>query len=169
MVSSRCVLQSWWLPLLAVVLAACAKTTDDPAAVQQIRDVLMQRFDRPEARLAVEPVVVAGDDAVASWAQGERGGRALMRRTDGSWRIVLCSGDALRDAVKLAEMGVPADAASMIAERLTTAEAALPPQQAARFSTFDGVVRMNADGTHPDAGDAATGDGHDHDHQAEHH
>jgi hypothetical protein len=92
-----------------------------------------------------------------------------MKRTDGSWRIVLCSGDALRDAAKLVEMGVPADAASTIAERLETAEAALPPPRAALFSTFDGVVTMDADGAHPDAGHAAAGDAHDHDHHAEHH
>ena len=63
-----------------------------------IRHALMEMFDRPEERLTVAPISVEGDIAVAGWAQGERGGRALMRRKHHNWQIILCSGDALKEA-----------------------------------------------------------------------
>lgn len=128
--------------------AAAADTTADQAA---IRRVLMSTFDKPEARLAVDPVVVVGTHAIADWAQGERGGRALLLRRGTEWRITLCAGDALQRATVLREAGIsPADA-DALAKGLASAEARLPSAQRAKFSTFDGVVSMDANGHHPPA------------------
>ena len=81
------------------LLVSCASlpvhAADDPAAIRQ---ALMQAFDKPHARLSVEPVVVVGQHAVAGWAQGERGGRALLYRHGTAWQIAACAGDALKDA-----------------------------------------------------------------------
>jgi hypothetical protein len=148
---------------MAMMFSGCSGTADDPEAQKQIRAVLMKQFDRPESRLEVEPIVVQQDYGVASWSQRDRGGRALMKRTDGEWRIVLCSGDSLRDASKLAEMGLPAADAGKVAQRLIAAEAALAPERVARFSRFDGTVRMNQDGSHPVTDDHQ----HDHEHHAQ--
>ena len=125
---------------------AAADVTADQAS---IRRVLMTTFDKPEARLVVDPVVVVGVHAVAGWAQGERGGRALLFRRGAEWHITLCAGDGLKQAKVLREAGLsPADADSL-AKGLATAEAKLPAAQRAKFSTFDGVVRMDANGQHP--------------------
>ena len=35
-------------------------------------------FDRPDAKLTVAPVVVAGGHAVAGWTQGDMGGPQLL-------------------------------------------------------------------------------------------
>lgn len=48
-----------------------------------IRKLLMATFDKPEARLQIEPIVV----------QGERGGRALLPRHGKTWQITVCGGD----------------------------------------------------------------------------
>ena len=125
--------------------AAQAAPADDDA----VRQVLMAQFDKPEARLAVAPVAVAGNAAVASWAQGERGGRALLFRHAGQWKIALCAGDALKDAKVLQEAGVAPGPAATLARSLARAEARLTPAQRARFATFDGIVRMGHDGGHP--------------------
>ncbi len=52
--------------------------------------MLMSTFDKPERRLVVELVVIERDVAIASWTQGETGGRALLRRKNGSWSVVMC-------------------------------------------------------------------------------
>ena len=59
---------------------------------QAVTTTLMATFDRPDARLKVEPVIVDGDVAIAGWAQDGRGGRALLRRVSGHWKIILCAG-----------------------------------------------------------------------------
>jgi len=138
---------------LAVSLASVASLqAAEPAKDEvSIRHVLMATFDKPEARLVVNPVVVVGVHAVAGWAQGERGGRALLMRHGTEWRITLCAGDGLKQAKVLREAGIPQADADALAKGLATAEAKLPAAQRAKFSTFDGVVRMDANGQHPPA------------------
>jgi len=137
------------LPLLLLALAgplsAWAATPDEDA----IRAVLMAEFDKPDARLAVQPVVVAGQHAIAGWFQGSRGGRALMRRHGSAWQIVLCSGHGLKNPQALRDAGIPSGAAARLLEDLARAEAALSPARRQQVSSFDGTVRMDAHGQHP--------------------
>lgn len=140
--------------LLAGALSLCAMATSHAADASApdragVSQVLMSQFDRPDARLTVGPVVVAGDAALAGWSQGERGGRALLFRTGHGWQIALCGGDGLKDAKVLREAGVKGAAADTLARQLAAAEARLPPAHRARFSTFDGLLRMDASGAHP--------------------
>ena len=109
----------------------------------------MEMFDRPEERLTVEPVTIEGNIAVAGWAQGEMGGRALMRRHGDEWRIILCSGDALKEAGALQQFGLTAEQAETMTASVIAAEAELDPALVDKFSRFDGVVMMEADGSHP--------------------
>lgn len=126
--------------------AAAADTSADQAAIRQ---VLMTSFDKPKARLAVDPVVVVGKHAIAGWAQGGRGGRALLLQHGTEWRVTLCAGDGLKQASVLREAGISLADAQALAQNLAAAEARLPAAQRAKFSTFDGVVRMDATGQHP--------------------
>lgn len=138
--------------IAAGLLAAPALAADSPPAdAAAVRQVLMAQFDKPEARLEVDPVAVSGDAAVASWAQGERGGRALLFRHGGQWQIALCAGDGLKGTRLLREAGVSARDADAIARALATGESRLTAKQRARFAAFDGVVHMGAGGRHPPA------------------
>ncbi|MFZ2989288.1 copper uptake system-associated protein [Ideonella sp.] len=137
------------LAALFILIGLPAWAADATADQAAIREVLMRTFDKPEARLRVAPVVVEGDHSVAGWVQGERGGRALLRRHGGKWQVTLCAGDGLKDAKVLHEAGITPAAASALAKGLAAAESKLPAAQRAKFSTFDGVVRMDAGGHHP--------------------
>lgn len=140
--------------LLAAGLAcACLGATASGAATDQaaVRHALMTEFDKPDARLTVDPVIVVGSHAVASWAQGARGGRALLARRGAAWQITLCAGDGVRSVNLLREAGVPRADAEALAKGLASAEAQLPAAQRAKFASFDGVVRMDANGQHPPA------------------
>lgn len=150
-------MKNFWLSkvlaLLAIAISfgASAGPTETASDEASIRHVLMATFDKPEARLVVDPVVVVGGHAVAGWSQGERGGRALLFRHGGSWQVTLCAGDGLKEASLLREAGIAQADADALAKGLAAAEARLPAAQRARFSTFDGVVRMDANGQHPPA------------------
>lgn len=141
----------WLLIALALCLIGwppAAKAAGD-AEAQTIRHLLMTQFDRPREPLTVAPIVVAGDIAIAGWAQGEQGGRALLRRQSNVWKIALCAGDALKDAAILVQVGVSPDTATRLAASLQSAEGALAPDYVARLSRFDGIVTMNDDEAHP--------------------
>jgi hypothetical protein len=130
---------------IAILLISPAAASDADA----IRQLLLSTFDKPDARLAVDPVVIAGNYAVAGWSQGDTGGRALLRQRAGQWAIVLCSGDALKTGEALRRGGVPEAGAKLLAARLAEAEAKLPPERVALFARFDGIVMMDASGAHP--------------------
>lgn len=126
------------LSIVALAAASMPALADD-ADSETIRHLMMTQFDRPDSRLTVEPITVSEHVAVAGWAQGDRGGRALLRRIDGGWVLTLCSGDALKEAKSLQQSGLSAKDADTMAKAVTDAEAKLDPALVAKFSTFDGM------------------------------
>ncbi|WP_245322922.1 copper uptake system-associated protein [Bradyrhizobium valentinum] len=77
----------------ALLWAGAASAGPDEDAV---RHLLHTTFDKPEARVVVDPVAVADGYALAGWTQGEMGGRALLRHRQGRWALILCAGDGIR-------------------------------------------------------------------------
>jgi hypothetical protein len=139
-------------------LPAAADVVADQAAV---RAVLMQTWDQPHARLRADPVVVQGSHAIADWMQGERGGRALLARSaDGQWNVMLCAGDGLKDAALLRDAGIPDADAHALLQALATAEKRLSKADLARLASFEGLVRMDAQGNHPPAHHTGHHDAH---------
>jgi len=113
---------------------------------------MMAQFDRPESPLTVEPITVHEGIAVAGWAQDDVGGRALLRRLGGEWRLFLCSGDTLKEARLLQQFGLDAEEAERMVNAVVDAEAKLDPALLARFTTFDGIVMVNRHDHHPIGG-----------------
>lgn len=142
------------LLLLAMTLPVLVTGSAGPAAAAEaddaamIRRVIGETWDRPDGKVQTDPVVVAGDAAVASWTQGEHGGRALLRQRSGHWHVVLCSGDPLKSADTLRDAGVPPQQAASLAQSLAAAEAKLPGDRVAMFSRFQGLVPMDAPAQH---------------------
>ncbi|MBI5436069.1 MAG: copper uptake system-associated protein [Nitrosomonadales bacterium] len=137
-------------PLRLAVVLACALSASfalsDEATVtneqQHIRTLISETFDRPNLQVKSEPVIVVGNHAVADWTQGENGGRALLRREKGKWKIMLCSGDGLKDAKVIEQADVPRDVATSLAQQLAKAEHDLPPEQIKRFGLFGATKNM---------------------------
>lgn len=142
-------LRPWAAALLIAPLLASAAPADEAA----IRKLITATWDKPELRLEISPVVVSGAWAIAGWTQGERGGRALMLRSaHGDWSVLACGGDGLKEAKALAMTGMPESTARTLAAALARAEAQLPASRLAKFSTFEGLVRMDAAAHHAPAG-----------------
>jgi hypothetical protein len=116
---------------------------------EAIRHLMTSTFDKPEARLVIAPVAVLGDHAIAGWTQADTGGRALLRRRNSAWTIVLCSGDGIRSAAALGQAGVPAGEARALSSHLAEMERGQPPERLALFAKFDGTLVMDAAGGHP--------------------
>ncbi|MGJ4947742.1 copper uptake system-associated protein [Bradyrhizobium sp. HKCCYLS20291] len=128
--------------IVAAVFAATPARAG--AADDAVRDVLMQAFDKPEARLVVDPIVISGTHAIADWTQGPHGGRALLRQGNKGWVLILCAGDGIKDPKALQLAGLSATEASELTARLAAREQSLSAEQLALLSSFEGIVRMDA-------------------------
>lgn len=147
---------------LVLVLALWSVATDPAHATPSadeaaIRASMAATWDRPEQRLVIDPVVVAGRHAVAGWTQGERGGRALLQRNaHGQWEVTVCAGDGLKELTTLQQSGVDEPSARQLLKALADAEAKLPASRLAQFASFEGLLRMGASGHHGHHGPAAS-------------
>lgn len=132
------------------------QATQQPAptgdAVIDITAKLKAMFETEGHPLAVEPVVVTGDWAIAGWTQDGRGGRALLKRKAEGWGIHLCSGDSLKQAAALHQIGIPEGDAEHLAHHLAEAEKGLSAETLALFSSFEGTVMI--EGPEGEAGHA---------------
>ncbi|RWX81028.1 copper chaperone PCu(A)C [Neorhizobium lilium] len=113
---------------------------EDPA--KAIPDVLKAMFEVPEKPLAIDPVVVESDWAVAGWQQDGRGGRVLLRSSDHGWQVHALGGESLRTAPGLETGGVPAQTAGQLAAKLSDAEAALNMEAVKALGSFEGMVML---------------------------
>lgn len=140
-----------WMALVCAIPFSGAALAQDH--VQAIRSLIGKTWDKPDSKVETSPVVVSGHFAVASWTQGARGGRALLRQDKKGWSVALCSGDPVKDAGWLVEAGVPRADADRIAKDLAAAEALVPAERRAMFSLFEGVVSGGSDHRGPSGHD----------------
>ena len=132
-----------FLVVMLLPLAGCNRVTHtDGADIGAIRTLLHQTYDQPGKVLSLEPIVAQGPDAIVGWTQGSMGGRALLQKHNGQWAIVLCAGDALKDAAYLQQVGVGADAADSLTATLIKAERELPADRLALFALFGAPVKL---------------------------
>lgn len=102
-------------------------------------------FESEGKPLAVAPVVVSGGWAIAGWTQDGRGGRALLKQKADGWSIHLCSGDSLKDAGILQQIGIAEHDAQTLAVNLASAEATLDAKTLALFASFEGTVMVEGE------------------------
>lgn len=127
----------------AAATTAAAHAMPDAQAIEH---TLKKLFDKPEAPLAVAPVTIEGDYAVAGWIQAGKGGRALLKKEKGQWSIHVCGGDGLKKASALLQTGMPSSTAERLAAKVQTAEAKLSAEQLKKLALFDGIVRVEPTG-----------------------
>jgi hypothetical protein len=141
--------------LIVCLLGLCAcgdRAAKAPSAEDAIRAEMMATWDKPDSPLVVDPIVVVGHHAIASWTQPALGGRALLRRSGEGWEVVLCAGDALLEPTTLAHAGIDDADAETLRSRLSAAEAGVAADRLALIRAFRGVVSMGEgahDGQHP--------------------
>lgn len=126
----------------ALLGASCTPPTSDAADIAAIEALMRATWDRLDAPLDAGPITVADGYAVADWTQGDAGGRALLQKRDGQWRVTLCSGDALRSAEGLRALGVADAAAVRLSRDLVELEQDVDEARLAAMSRFVGTVRM---------------------------
>lgn len=102
----------------------------------QIHKIIAKAYDRPEAKVVVEPIVASGKFAVVGWSRGDIGGRALFQQNGDEWTLVTYGGDSLKDPLMLEKSGVPKENALSISRMLTYAEERESPARVKLFDSF---------------------------------
>lgn len=137
-----------YVGLLMAVLFGTAAWAGESEDRQAVEHLMKHTWERPNAPLQVEPVTVDGDYAIAGWTQDERGGRALLRRTDGAWRVLICAGDGLLEEALLLDAGLDAGHAERLLARTREAERGLSAEHLARLALFGKPVRVDGEHGH---------------------
>lgn len=128
--------------LLAALGNAHAHSQTNEVSQEKIRALISKSFDQPNLKVITSPIVIEGKVAITDWAQGQKGGRALLRRKHDDWQIITCGGSGFKDPEGIAAIGISKEIATNITAKLKEAEAKLSPQQVKQFDSFDGVVNM---------------------------
>jgi len=132
------------LLMAGLLLPFWARSAQDGNA-HQITAVMKKQFDRPDAPLTVNPVTVEGDYAVAGRTQGKKGGRALLQKENGQWRISVCGGDGLTQAKVLETTGMHSPMAQKLAAATLVAESTLSAGKRRMFASFEGMLKIGSD------------------------
>lgn len=113
-----------------------------------IAHVIRQQWQTSDVKLEIAPIVVEGNHAIAGWAHGARGGRALLRRSANGWQVYMCGGDDLTKVHVLEQSGIESIAAKSLANKLITAELGMSVDARKQLSIFEGVVPVEANHHH---------------------
>jgi len=105
---------------------------EDKAAIAE----LLRTTNRADAQFSVDPIVVRRSYAVAGWTQGDTGGRVLLNKAGGQWKVVVNAGVEMRDTEFLARAGVPQAEAAALANVLIAAERKVPETRLAMLDRF---------------------------------
>lgn len=137
--------------LLGSVFSASAyadSKSEDKQDEAQIHHALMKQWNKKEAPLTVSPIVVGGSHAIAGWAQGERGGLALLRRAQHGWEVYMCGGEDLTNQKVLEQAGIDTGTAELLASKLKAAEQGMSSDARKQLSIFEGVMPVEANHHH---------------------
>ncbi len=134
--------------LFAFAANVSAHSQTEEVSQEKIKTLISKTFDQPKLPVKTSPIVIEGKVAIADWVQGQRGGRALLRRKHEDWEIIACGGAGFKDPSGIAAVGISKEIATNITAKLSAAEAKLSPQLIKQFDSFDGVVNMVHDAKH---------------------
>jgi hypothetical protein len=135
---------------LLIIFVNCvfAHTQSEEISQEKIKALISKTFDQPNQKVKTNQIVVEGKVAIADWIQGQKGGRALLRRKHDEWEIIACGGAGFKDPNGIAAVGISKEIAKNITVKLSAAESKLSTQQVKQFDSFDGVVNMVHEAKH---------------------
>lgn len=118
---------------LLLLVSFQAFAGSDPDAIAEL---IGKTFDKPGMKTRSEPIVVVGEYAIADWQQGPHGGRALLKKRAGQWKILSCGGHAFSDKAHLVSAGIIERQASELVSQLSVAESGLDKKKVLLFDSF---------------------------------
>ncbi len=126
---------------ILLCLAVPLGHADEMGDKKGIERLLKSSFEKPDSPLNVSPITITGNYAVAGWLQGDRGGRALLKRQNSEWVLQACGGDGLKNPDVLEKSGMTRGNAKKLASAIDKAEKQLPDSELKKFSEFQDAMK----------------------------
>lgn len=118
-----------------------ADHSDASSAMEgEVKAVTIVLRRRMQAQVEVPVLALSDDLAVAGWVYGNHGGRAFLRKTDGTWALALLSGASLATSSGLRAQRVSPAQAQILLAQIHVAEGSLPHAQSALLDRFQGTL-----------------------------
>jgi hypothetical protein len=117
-------------------LSGCGASSSVAEEKTAIINLVQSAYGGSSGDMLIEPVIVRTKYGVADWVQGEGGGRALVRKEGGGWKVVATAGDEMRDVEFLTKAGVPEAEAKALVNSLIASERQLSDAKLAKFDSY---------------------------------
>lgn len=122
--------------ILVALSLTCSQFAFAAGGSDEVRALLSKSFGKPNKPVATELVAVEGDYAIADWLQGNMGGRALLVKKSGAWKILVCGGSALTEVSNLKAARVPEKTAKTLLEQLAGQEKSMASDKLSLINAF---------------------------------
>lgn len=106
-----------------------------------IRAIKLQ-WEKPDYLVAVPVVAVRQEFAIADWLQGNRGGRAMLRKMHGVWQTLACGDAKMKTVAQLKQFGVPEPQAQLLIQALNEQEQHLTQEELQVIDGFSGIMEL---------------------------
>ncbi len=142
---------AWSWQSAAQTPALLPAETESPASaaeveLAQIHQLMAKTWHSEQQPLRLGPSVLQADLAIADWWWQGKGGRAVLKKIAGQWKIVLCGGAGVKQPALFTGLGLTAAEADLLVLRLLQAEAQLSAAELQLLDSFGATVRL--DGQH---------------------
>ena len=129
--------------LIAAALLATVTACDSKSSIAEEKAAIanLVQSSYGGAQMSVEPIVVRTKYAIADWSNDGGGGRALVSKEHGDWKIVVAAGGDMRDPEFLVRAGVPQAEAKALVNFLLTSERKLPETRLAMLDSYKQIPR----------------------------
>ncbi|MDX1914787.1 MAG: copper uptake system-associated protein [Methylophilus sp.] len=135
-----------YLPIMILLfvslVALMSKGIAEVAQTAAVEATIKAQWEKPNHPIRVPVVVMSGEHAIADWIQEPKGGRALLKLTDGHWHTLMCGDANLAQTNHLISAGVPLADAERLSIALKQAETKLSQDERATINSFNGMIDM---------------------------
>lgn len=144
-------LHHWILVGSLTLFAAHVAAQQHPAAsqavagtdLQQIHSFMQETWHSAEHPLKLGPAHIAGDLAVADWWHQGKGGRAVFKRSNMQWQLILCGGAGILQSALWQHLGLTPSAADDFVRAIGRAEQSVSATDKALLDAFGATIKLH--------------------------
>lgn len=143
------------LSLLVPITAADSHSQNQMMTVtdlEQIQGFMRKTWHSSEHPLRLGPTHITGDFAVADWWHQGKGGRAVFKRNNQQWQLILCGGAGILQSALWQHLGLTPAAADDFVSTVRRAEHSLSAPEKALLDAFGVTVVHGGHGLTPYSG-----------------